>query len=223
MDAVGHARNGAVAAADGEEIEKHEPVAEDDDDMESDPAAAREKEQEQVQPWREQVTLRGMVAAMLIGFMYTVIVMKIALTTGLVPTLNVSAALMAFLALRGWTRVLERLGVAHRPFTRQENCVIETCAVACYTIAFGGQLLSSQLSPAGIDAVVSWRREWRLPLTDSRARVYVQVGSAPRCWAWTRRRTSSPGPPRPTCRGATRTLASAGWPDSSPRSASPAS
>jgi hypothetical protein len=138
------ARSGAAAA--DVEIEKHEPVPE---DMESDPAAAREKEQEQVRPWREQVTLRGMVAALLIGFMYSVIVMKIALTTGLVPTLNVSAALMAFLALRGWTRVLERLGVAHRPFTRQENCVIETCAVACYTIAFGGQLLrSAQLSSA---------------------------------------------------------------------------
>ncbi|KAG2652730.1 iron-phytosiderophore transporter yellow stripe 1 [Panicum virgatum] len=125
----------------GGEIEKHEPAPE---DMESDPAAAA-AEKEQVMPWREQVTLRGMVAALLIGFMYTVIVMKIALTTGLVPTLNVSAALIAFLALRGWTRVLRRLGVAHRPFTRQENCVVETCAVACYTIAFGGGFGSTLL------------------------------------------------------------------------------
>jgi len=134
----------------GGEIEKHEPAPE---DMESDPAAAA-AEKEQVMPWREQVTLRGMVAALLIGSMYTVIVMKIALTTGLVPTLNVSAALIAFLALRGWTRALRRLGVAHRPFTRQENCVIETCAVACYTIAFGGQLLCSACggasSPTGM-------------------------------------------------------------------------
>jgi uncharacterized oligopeptide transporter (OPT) family protein len=114
--------------------------------MESDPAAAREKEH--VQPWREQVTLRGMVAALLIGFMFTVIVMKILLTTGQLPTLNVSAALIAFLALRGWTRVLERLGVAHRPFTRQENCVVGACAVACYTIAFAGQLLCSTLLTA---------------------------------------------------------------------------
>ncbi|XP_021314607.1 iron-phytosiderophore transporter yellow stripe 1 isoform X2 [Sorghum bicolor] len=135
------ARSGAAAAAtDDEEIEKHEPVPE---DMESDPAAAREKEQ--VPPWREQVTLRGMVAALLIGFMYTVIVLKMVLSTGQLPTLNVSAALMAFLALRGWTRVLERLGVAHRPFTRQENCVVETCAVACYTIAFGGGFGSTLL------------------------------------------------------------------------------
>ncbi|RYB98278.1 hypothetical protein EUU22_22360, partial [Ciceribacter ferrooxidans] len=52
--------------------------------------------------------------------------------------LNISAALLAFLALRGWTRALERLGFSPRPFTRQENTVVQTCAVACYTIAFGG-------------------------------------------------------------------------------------
>jgi hypothetical protein len=130
MEAGDRARAGVAAT----EIEKHELVP---GDMESDPMEARELEL--VPTWREQLTLRGMVTALLVGFIFTVIVMKIALTTGLVPTLNVSAALLVFLALRGWTRLLERLGFAHRPFTRQENCVVETCAVACYTIAFGGQ------------------------------------------------------------------------------------
>ncbi|KAK3144102.1 hypothetical protein QOZ80_4AG0308840 [Eleusine coracana subsp. coracana] len=119
-----------------DEIEK--TPSERADDMESEPAAAARREAERVQPWREQVTLRGMVAALLIGFVYTVIVMKLSLTTGLVPTMNVSAALLAFLALRGWTRALERLGIASRPFTRQENTVVQTCAVACYTIGFAG-------------------------------------------------------------------------------------
>uniref|UniRef100_A0A8I6Y1N5 Uncharacterized protein n=1 Tax=Hordeum vulgare subsp. vulgare TaxID=112509 RepID=A0A8I6Y1N5_HORVV len=64
--------------------------------------------------------------------------MKLSLTTGLVPTLNVSAALLAFLALRGWTHALHRLGIASRPFTHQENTVVHTCVVACYTIGFGG-------------------------------------------------------------------------------------
>ncbi|TVU15027.1 hypothetical protein EJB05_38527, partial [Eragrostis curvula] len=108
------------------------------EDMESEPAAAARREAERVPPWREQITARGMVAALLIGFVYTVIVMKLSLTTGLVPTMNVSAALLAFLALRGWTRVLDRLGIASRPFTRQENTVVQTCAVACYTIGFAG-------------------------------------------------------------------------------------
>ena len=103
---------------------------------------------EHQQPWREQLTVRGLVAALLIGFVYTVIVLKLALTTGIIPTLNVSAALLAFLALRGWTRALGRLrlggagGGAPRPFTRQENTVVQTCAVACYTMAFGGALPS---------------------------------------------------------------------------------
>jgi uncharacterized oligopeptide transporter (OPT) family protein len=65
--------------------------------------------------------------------------MKLSLTTGIVPTLNVSAALLAFLALRGWTHALHRLGIASRPFTRQENTVVQTCIVACYTIGFGGK------------------------------------------------------------------------------------
>ncbi|CAM0945012.1 unnamed protein product [Alopecurus aequalis] len=119
-------------------------------DVESEPvsaAAARERQHaDNVPPWREQVTARGLVAALLIGFVYTVIILKLALTTGIIPTLNVSAALLAFLALRGWTRVLRRLGVASRPFTRQENTVVQTCAVACYTMGFGGGFGSSLLA-----------------------------------------------------------------------------
>jgi len=144
MEAAG-ARGGAPAP----EIEKS--VA-DTEDVESEPvaaaAAADRRGEERVPPWREQVTVRGLVAALLIGFVYTVIVLKLALTTGIIPTLNVSAALLAFLALRGWTRALGRLrlggagGGAPRPFTRQENTVVQTCAVACYTMAFGGALPS---------------------------------------------------------------------------------
>ena len=92
-----------------------------------------------VPPWREQLTARGMVASLAVGAMYNVIVMKLGLTTGLIPTLNVSAALIAYVVLRGWTQALARLGVATRPFTRQENTVVQTCAVACYSIAVGGQ------------------------------------------------------------------------------------
>ncbi|CAN6232672.1 unnamed protein product [Urochloa humidicola] len=141
------ARGGAPAP----EIEKCVAATEDE---ESEPAAAADRrgEEERVPPWREQVTVRGLVAALLIGFVYTVIVLKLALTTGIVPTLNVSAALLAFLALRGWTRALGRLrlglgaGGAPRPFTRQENTVVQTCAVACYTMAFGGGFGSSLLA-----------------------------------------------------------------------------
>ena len=51
---------------------------------------------------------------------------------------ELAAALLAFLALRGWTHALRRLGIACRPFTRQENTVVQTCGVACSGIAFSG-------------------------------------------------------------------------------------
>ncbi|KAF5184573.1 Metal-nicotianamine transporter like [Thalictrum thalictroides] len=89
-------------------------------------------------PWRKQITIRGLVASFLIGVIYSVIVMKLNLTTGLVPNLNVSAALLAFVFIRTWTKMLSKAGLVSTPFTRQENTVIQTCAVACYSIAVGG-------------------------------------------------------------------------------------
>ncbi|XAR71599.1 hypothetical protein NMG60_11017952 [Bertholletia excelsa] len=89
-------------------------------------------------PWTKQLTIRGIVASILIGIIYSVIVMKLNLTTGLVPNLNVSAALLAFVFIRTWTKLIQKAGIVSAPFTRQENTIIQTCAVACYSIAVGG-------------------------------------------------------------------------------------
>lgn len=91
-----------------------------------------------IQPWSSQLTIRGLVASLIIGVMYSIIVMKLNLTTGLVPTLNVSAALLSFVLLRSWTKMLHKFGVVVAPFTPQENTVVQTCAVACYSISVGG-------------------------------------------------------------------------------------
>ncbi|KAL4594710.1 hypothetical protein ACB092_12G038900 [Castanea dentata] len=91
-----------------------------------------------IAPWKRQITIRGLVASLAIGIMYSVIVMKLNLTTGLVPNLNVSAALLAFVFIRTWTALLEKAGIVSIPFTRQENTIIQTCAVACYSISLGG-------------------------------------------------------------------------------------
>ncbi|CAL2244007.1 unnamed protein product [Prunus armeniaca] len=89
-------------------------------------------------PWTRQITIRGLAASIVIGTIYSVIVMKLNLTTGLVPNLNVSAALLAFVFIRTWTKLLQKAGIVSTPFTRQENTIIQTCAVACYSIAVGG-------------------------------------------------------------------------------------
>ncbi|XP_050385618.1 metal-nicotianamine transporter YSL3 [Argentina anserina] len=100
--------------------------------------AVESVEVNRIPPWKTQITIRGLVASVVIGIMYSVIVQKLNLTTGLIPNLNVSAALLAFVFVQTWTKLLSKAGIVSKPFTRQENTVIQTCAVACYSIAVGG-------------------------------------------------------------------------------------
>ncbi|CAN6441854.1 unnamed protein product [Victoria cruziana] len=67
--------------------------------------------------------------------MFSVIVMKLNLTTGIIPSLNVAAGLLGFF-IKMWTMLLEKSGLLKQLFTRQENTVIQTCVVACSDIAF---------------------------------------------------------------------------------------
>ncbi|RWR80804.1 metal-nicotianamine transporter YSL2 isoform X1 [Cinnamomum micranthum f. kanehirae] len=113
-----------------------------------------------IPPWRKQITVRGLFASFAIGVIYSIIVMKINLSNGLAPNLNVSAALMAFVFIKSWTKILHKAGILTTPFTRQENTVILTCAVACYSLALGGGFASYLLGlnrktyeQAGIDTV----------------------------------------------------------------------
>ncbi|XP_062026576.1 metal-nicotianamine transporter YSL1 [Rosa rugosa] len=91
-----------------------------------------------IEAWTEQLTVRGVIASTVIGTVYSVIAMKLNLTTGITPNLNVSAALLAFVFIRTWTNLLSKAGYVSKPFTRQENTMIQTCAVACYSIAVSG-------------------------------------------------------------------------------------
>ena len=94
--------------------------------------------QRRLQPWKKQITVRGVIASIIIGTIYTIIIMKLSLTTGISPNLNVSAALLAFIIVRTWTKLVRKIGLVSVPFTQQENTLIQTCAVACYSIAVGG-------------------------------------------------------------------------------------
>ncbi|KAF2308858.1 hypothetical protein GH714_022048 [Hevea brasiliensis] len=94
------------------------------------------------QPWTRQITVRGVLVSVVIGATYSVIAMKLNLTNGLVPNLNVSVAVLAFVLIRSWTKMLHKTGFVVKPFTCQENTMIQTCAVACYSIAVGGGFAS---------------------------------------------------------------------------------
>jgi len=91
-----------------------------------------------VPSWRKQVTVRAIVVSIVLSVMFTFIVMKLNLTTGIIPSLNVSAGLLGFFFVKTWTKLLEKAGWLNQPFTRQENTVIQTCVVAASGIAFSG-------------------------------------------------------------------------------------
>ena len=119
---------------------KFDDREEDEDAVES---VERVFEGREVPGWREQLTARALAVSALLGFMFSVIVMKLNLTTGIIPSLNVSAGLLGFFLLTSWTRLLDKAGVPGvTPFTRQENTVVQTCVVACSGIAFSGTYVS---------------------------------------------------------------------------------
>ncbi|KVH99655.1 hypothetical protein Ccrd_022115 [Cynara cardunculus var. scolymus] len=53
-----------------------------------------------LQPWTKHITIRGVIASIIIGSIYAVIAMKLNLTTGMTPNLNVSAALLGFVYIK---------------------------------------------------------------------------------------------------------------------------
>ncbi|RCV33334.1 hypothetical protein SETIT_7G075900v2 [Setaria italica] len=90
-------------------------------------------------PWREQVTVRGVAVAAALGALLCVVIHRLNLTVGVIPALNVASGLLAFFLAAAWQAVAGRLGFGRGPpFTRQENTVIQTCAIACAGIAFSG-------------------------------------------------------------------------------------
>ncbi|GLU17581.1 hypothetical protein SLE2022_339420 [Rubroshorea leprosula] len=106
----------------------------------------RTKISRKIQPWTKQITLRGVFVSIFIGSIYSVIAMNLSLTAGMIPHLNVSVALLAFIFIRTGTKVLKKAGIMSKPFTQQENTMIQTCAVACYSTAVGGGFSSYLLA-----------------------------------------------------------------------------
>jgi hypothetical protein len=96
-----------------------------------------------VPSWREQLTVRAFVVGSLLAVVFNIILMKIDLTTGINPSLNVCASLLSYFLVRVWTKAIESCGLLRQPFTRQENTMIQTCVVSAYGIAFSGKNLKA--------------------------------------------------------------------------------
>ncbi|WCJ35555.1 YELLOW STRIPE like 7 [Euphorbia peplus] len=129
--------NGREHDLDMENAEEIKEAAEEEKGVEES-SVEKVFESEEVPSWREQLTLRAFGVSFVLSILFSFIVMKLSLTTGIIPSLNVSAGLLGFFFVRTWTKVLEKSGFLKQPFTRQENTVIQTCVVASSGISFSG-------------------------------------------------------------------------------------
>ncbi|KAL1830957.1 hypothetical protein DCAR_0100911 [Daucus carota subsp. sativus] len=116
------------------DIEISEPLIQHDDHT----AKIKELDLEIIPEWQDQITIRGLVVSAVLGTLFCIITHKLNLTVGIIPSLNVAAGLLGFFMVKSWTELLTKLGFSVKPFTRQENTVIQTCVVACYGLAFSG-------------------------------------------------------------------------------------
>ncbi|KAL6565469.1 putative metal-nicotianamine transporter ysl7 [Orobanche hederae] len=105
-----------------------------------------------VPDWNKQITLRAIVTSIILSVVFTFIVMKLNLTTGVIPSLNVAAGLLGFAILKAYSALLNKFGLLKQPFTRQENTVIQTCVVASSGIAFSSGTASYLLGMSSIAA-----------------------------------------------------------------------
>ncbi|KAL6319913.1 hypothetical protein AAG906_036987 [Vitis piasezkii] len=121
-----------------EHMKKMEKENQEEKEEEEEMSVERIFEGKEVPSWREQLTVRAFVVSFVLSVLFTFIVMKLNLTTGIIPSLNVSAGLLGFFFVSVWTKFLDKSGLLKQPFTRQENTVIQTCVVASSGIAFSG-------------------------------------------------------------------------------------
>ncbi|KAA8547635.1 hypothetical protein F0562_004064 [Nyssa sinensis] len=111
------AENGIVVVS-SEDRDLH-----DDADREVD-SIERIFESIEVPPWRSQLTFRALFVSFVLGVLFTFISMKLNLTTGIIPSFNVSAGLLGFFFVKTWTKLLQRSGLLKQNFTRQENTIM---------------------------------------------------------------------------------------------------
>ncbi|KAG2655479.1 hypothetical protein PVAP13_1KG020600 [Panicum virgatum] len=117
------------------------------------PSTERAFEGEPVRAWTEQITVRSVVASILLGTILSSVGMNLVFMTGVVPSLNIPAAMLSLILLKIWTHILWRFDVFHEPFTRQENTIIQTCVVACASMVSSGGFGSFLLSMSSREAV----------------------------------------------------------------------
>ncbi|KAK9831441.1 hypothetical protein WJX81_005019 [Elliptochloris bilobata] len=89
--------------------------------------------------WQEQLTFRMFGWSVVVGVPFTVIVLKLSLTAGIIPGMAIPIAMIGWVTLMWWVRAAQRCGFRGvRPFTVMENTLFQTCCGSISGLAFTG-------------------------------------------------------------------------------------
>jgi hypothetical protein len=90
--------------------------------------------------WKSQLTVRALVVSLVLGTLFTVLLLKLRLTAGLIFTpAYMHPGLVGFSCIKAWVTIVERCGILGQPFTRQENTMIQVCVLAIIRVAVNGK------------------------------------------------------------------------------------
>lgn len=123
----------------GKEVSE-EKLRKEEEEEEEELSMERQFERMEMPSWRKQLSVRAFGVSFLLSVLFTCVIMKLNLTSGIIPSLNISAAILGFFFVKIWTKVTAKFGMLTQPFTRQENTVIQTCVTASSGIAFSGKI-----------------------------------------------------------------------------------
>lgn len=87
----------------------------------------------------QQLTPRALIVGSAIGAVFAIITLKLSLTSGIIPSLNIGAGLLCFLFLKTYGTVVDYFMPGKlSALNKQENTVAQTMAVAISGLAFTG-------------------------------------------------------------------------------------
>lgn len=69
----------------------------------------------------EQVTPRAVIVSVVLSIVFSFVILKIHMSTGVVPGMNMAVSVLSFALLKWFISLVRTCGLPTSPFTRQEN------------------------------------------------------------------------------------------------------
>ncbi|KAL2333125.1 hypothetical protein Fmac_014338 [Flemingia macrophylla] len=106
--------------------------------LEEENIAAQPPAQPPLMTWTRAIYIRVLVVSLFLSIAFISMVVSISVTTGIAHPINISAVILGFSSIKFCIKLSKTMGLTMRPFSREENVVIQTIIVSATAMAFNG-------------------------------------------------------------------------------------